>query len=306
METEIQRRLQQEGKMTIYTCGETFEEMMTCVYEAWAGRRGHANVKLQLEPVEQPELFCEYISVSADAKKAEKVVRAIRQKISAEAYRQVFYAAMSFYPDRLDAIYRFLILGFACGAGVTKMFSEPSVMRVLELSRKAGNEMHYFREFTRFTAIDGYETVQASDAGREGAEADFDADESCAVQNNDADAQHVSAKVYVAHIEPKCNITALTANHFADRMPSEAWMIIDDNRRIAAVHPKDQPFYMTVLTEEEMQKLAETERRGDIFTELWKEFFRTIGIEQRRNAKCQRNMMPLWYRKHVTEFLTAE
>lgn len=263
--------------MTIYTCGETFEEMMTCVYEAWAGRRGHANVRLQLEPVEQPELFCEYISVSADAQKAEKVVRAIRQKISAEAYREVFYAAMSFYPDRLDAIYRFLILGFACGAEVTKMLSEPSVMRVLELSRKAGNEMHYFREFTRFTAIDGYETAQA-----------------------------VSAKVYVAHIEPKCNITALTANHFADRMPSEAWMIIDDNRRIAAVHPKDQPFYMTVLTEEEMQKLAETERRGDIFTELWKEFFRTIGIEQRRNAKCQRNMMPLWYRKHVTEFLTAE
>lgn len=266
--------------MTIYTCGESFEAMMTCIYEAWAGRRGHVNIRLQLEPVEQPELFCEYLPVSADAEKAEKVVRAIRQKISAEAYRQVFYAAMSFYPDRLDAIYRFLILGFACGAKVTKMFSEPSVMRVLELSRKAGNEMHYFREFTRFVSIDGYFSAQMSRM----------------------DAECMSEKVYVAHIEPKCNITAVTASHFADRMPSEYWMLIDDNRRIAAVHPKDQPFYMTILSEEEMQKLAETERRGDLFTKLWKEFFNTIGIQQRRNADCQRNMMPLWYRKHATEF----
>lgn len=266
--------------MTIYTCGESFEAMMTCIYDAWAGRRGHANVKLQLEPVEQPELFCEYLQVSADAEKAEKVVRAIRQKISAEAYRQVYYAAMSFYPDRLEAIYRFLILGFAFGAKVTNMFSEPPVMRVLELSRKAGNEMHYFREFTRFVSIEGYPAAQMSRMG-----------EQCA-----------PAKVYVAHIEPKCNITAITANHFADRMPSEHWMIIDDNRRIAAVHPKDQPFYMTVLSEEEMQRLAETERRGDLFTNLWKEFFKTIGIAERRNAKCQRNMMPLWYRKHMTEF----
>lgn len=252
-------------KMTIYTCGESFEEMMTCIYEAWAGRRGHANVKLQLEPVVQPELFCEYIPVGADAEKAQKVVRAIRQKISAEAYRQVFYAAMSCFPDRLEAIYRFLVLGFACGAGVTDMFSEAPVMRVLELSRKCGNETHYFREFTRFVCVD--------------------------------------EKVYVAHIEPKCNITAMTARHFADRMPSEYWMIIDDNRRIAAVHPKNQPFYMTGLSAEEMQRLAEARRQNDLYTELWKEFFRSIGIAQRSNEKCQRSLMPLWYRKHVTEFL---
>ncbi|EET60086.1 putative DNA metabolism protein [Marvinbryantia formatexigens DSM 14469] len=265
--------------MTVYTCGESFEEMMTCIYEAWAGRRGHANIKLQLEPVDQPELFCEYLSVCADAEKAEKVVRAIRQKISAEAYRQVFYAAMSVFPDRLEAIYRFLILGFACGAKVTHMLSEPSVMRVLELSRKCSNEMHYFREFTRFTAIDTAPGGQVFGTGEE----------------------FSSEKVYVAHIEPKCNITALTAGHFADRMPSEHWMIIDDNRRIAAVHPKNQPFYMTALSGAEMQRLAETEQRGDCFTELWQEFFRTIGIRERRNEKCQKNLMPLWYRKHMTE-----
>lgn len=251
--------------MTVFTCEDTFEAMMTCIYDAWAARLGHGNVRLQTEPVLQQELFCEYIYIEGDAQKAEKVVRSVRRKISELAYRRIYLAAMSFEDDRLDAIYRFLVLGFAFGADVLERMSEPAVMRIWELSRKAGNEANFFREFTRFTSLDG--------------------------------------KIYAAHIEPKCNITAITAEHFADRMPSENWLLIDDNRRIAAVHPKDQPFYMTQLSEDEMQRLSATEAQKDEYTELWKEFFRTIGIAARKNPRCQQNLMPLWYRKHVTEFM---
>ena len=249
--------------MTVFTCGTSFEAMMTCIYDAWDSRLGHDNLRLQLEPVLQEELFCDYIHVEPDAGKAEKVVRSIQKKISYEAYRQTFLAAMSFEDDRLDAIYRFLVLGFSAGRKLTDMLFRPEVMWILELSRKVGNEANYFREFTRFTQV---------------------------------------GKVYVAHIEPKCNVTSISAEHFADRMPSEYWMMIDDNRRIAAVHPKNQPFYMTELSDREMHDLAVTEKSDDIYTDLWKEFFQSIGIEARKNEKCQRNLMPLWYRKHMTEF----
>ncbi|MDO4343189.1 MAG: TIGR03915 family putative DNA repair protein [Eubacteriales bacterium] len=250
--------------MTVFTCEESFEAMMTCVYDAWASRLGHANVRLQTEPVRQQELFTAYVHVEADMEKAEKVVRSIQKKISWEAYRQVFMASMSFEEDRLDTVYRFLILGFAKGRGVTDMLSEPAVMRTLELSRKAANEANFFREFTRFTCVNG--------------------------------------RLYTAHIEPKCNVTAIVAEHFADRMPSEDWAIIDDGRRIAAVHPVDEAFYMTQLSEKEMEQLHRTEERQDLYTDLWKEFFRSIGIAARENYRCQRNLMPLWYRKHMTEF----
>lgn len=251
--------------MTIYTCNDTLEAMMTCIFDAWAGKLGHKNIRLELEPVFQQEMFCDYIHIGADAEKAEKVIRSIQKKISFEAWQQVYMAAMSFEAGRLDAIYRFLLMGFAHGRKVTDMLAAEPVMELLRLKRKVGNEMHFFREFTRFTSLDG--------------------------------------KVYVSHIEPKCNVVAMVAEHFADRMPSEYWMIIDDNRRIAAVHPKDQPFYMTELTDEETEALAETEHRRDIYTDLWKEFFKSIGIEARKNPGCQRNMMPLWYRRHATEFM---
>ena len=75
--------------MTIYTCEDTLEGMMTCMYEVWAGKKGAQNVRLEVEPIFQQEMFCEYIHVEADADKTEKVIRSIQKKISFEAWCQV-------------------------------------------------------------------------------------------------------------------------------------------------------------------------------------------------------------------------
>ena len=81
--------------MIVYTCTDDFESMMTCIYEAWASKEGHKNIKLLLEPIGNLELFCEYRHVEPDSQKAQKVVHSIRQKISARAYQMIFRCAMS-------------------------------------------------------------------------------------------------------------------------------------------------------------------------------------------------------------------
>ncbi|MBP3459861.1 MAG: TIGR03915 family putative DNA repair protein [Lachnospiraceae bacterium] len=251
--------------MTVFTCNDDFESMMTCIYEAWASRLGHQNVRLEKEPIIQPNLFCEYVHVDGDAHKTEMVVRSIQKKISYEAYVHMFYACLSNATDALDTIYRFLIRGFAYGGKVMSMLSDQTVIRMMELRRNVGSEAHYFREFSRFTSIGG--------------------------------------NVYVCHFEPKNNVLMPVAEHFKDRMPSEHWIMVDDNRRIAAIHPKDEDFYIRYLTPEEAETLAETEKVEDEYTRLWRTFFHTIGIEQRKNPACQRNMFPIWMRKHATEFM---
>lgn len=87
---------------------------------------------------------------------------------------------------------------------------------------------------------------------------------------------------------------------FADRLPSENWMIIDDIRRLAIVHPADRDYYLTPLTPEELRRLSR--EPDDQFVGLWKEFFVSTAILQRKNYRCQRTMLPLWYRKNMTEF----
>lgn len=250
--------------MTVYSCKDDFISMMTCVYEAWSSRKGHSNVRLVLEPIYEQELFTEYIYVDADEEKAEKVIRSIINKISRNVYSWVFYASKSCEADALDTIYRFLVMGFHYGDKICFMLQEPIVMRMMELRRNVGNEAHYFREFLRFVSVDG--------------------------------------EVYVAHIEPKSDVVLYVATHFADRMPSENWIIMDDKRKIAAIHPKNEEFYVKELTEQEANRLLQTSEYIDEFVALWKEYFETIAIEERKNTACQRNHFPIWMRKHAVEW----
>ena len=240
---------------------------MTCIYDAWseALRIGHDQIQLKKEPILQQTMFDEYVHVDGDNVKAEKVIRSVRRDISDEAYLDVYYATLSAEEDALQAIYNFLRVGFAVGSKVLEQYSNPHVMRMLELRRKVGNESHHFNEFARFQSLD--------------------------------------RKVYVSHLEPKSDVVMLVGRHFADRMPSEDWMIIDDGRCLGVVHPKDEPFYVTEFREEEMERLCQTEKQDDLYTQMWKEFFHTIAVEKRENPVCQRNLFPLRYRKHVTEFL---
>lgn len=250
--------------MEIFLCEDDFESIMTCVYEAWASRKGHSNVKLMLEPVLEPELFCVYHHVEADSEKARKVAVSVRKKISERAFHMVYGAALSQQPDKADAIYRFLVLGFHVGPKVVDLLGQPQVSTLFQLDRKVKNEAHYFREFIRFSSV-------------------------------------AQGQILWSRIDPKSDVLTLVAPHFADRMPSEAWMIVDGGRRRAAVHPPDEDFYLTSLTDEELAYM-ERARQEDAFTGLWKAFFKAVGIEQRRNPKCQRTMLPIWFRKNMTEF----
>ena len=56
------------------------------------------------------------------------------------------------------------------------------------------------------------------------------------------------------------------------------------------------------LTDEEFQTLRKTEEYEDEYTDLWKTFFHAIAIDERKNYVCQRNLFPLWKRKHAVEF----
>ena len=47
----------------------------------------------------------------------------------------------------------------------------------------------------------------------------------------------------------------LVGRHFADRMPSEYWMIVDDKRKTVCVHPKDGENYLRYLTDGEFENV---------------------------------------------------
>ncbi len=251
-------------EITVFLCGPEPEEIFTAVYDAWASKLGHDHVRLEIEDDRhQMSLFCEYRRVETDREKAEKVSRSVARKISWEAYHGVYRAALSFEPDRADAIYRFLIVGFRVGAGVINRLQDPAVCRVFELSRKVGNESHLFLGFTRF--------IQWKDT------------------------------LLVAKLAPKCNVLPIVAAHFDERMSGENWLIYDEIRRKAAIHPAGGSWFMVDGLGPEWKERLESRLDGENWENLWRTFVTNIAIEPRKNSNLQRNLMPLWYRKNMTE-----
>ena len=74
------------------------------------------------------------------------------------------------------------------------------------------------------------------------------------------------------------HLIMLVGRHFADRMPSEHWMIIDDKRKIACIHPKDGTNYLRYLTDEEFDTLQKTEEYTDTYTCLLYTSFYALSV----------------------------
>lgn len=106
-------------------------------------------------------------------------------------------------------------------------------------------------------------------------------------------------KVLYAEIEPTNDVIILVSQHFQKRLKNEYFIIKDVKRGILSIYDKkkfvivpDDSFILStdVLSDEERE-----------MEELWKIFYRTIGISLRKNDRCRMNFMPKKYWKHMLE-----
>ncbi len=108
--------------------------------------------------------------------------------------------------------------------------------------------------------------------------------------------------VLISRIGPKSDVLPLLAVHFSDRLPSEHWLIYDEKRKYAVIHPADKAWY--ILREDEERWLENLEWKTDEeeYAALWKLFHQNIAIPERINRRCQMNHLPVRYRPYMTEF----
>lgn len=105
--------------------------------------------------------------------------------------------------------------------------------------------------------------------------------------------------IWYSHIEPDNNIVDLVAPHFRGRFPDEKFIIHDVKRNILCVYDgkdistfaSDTPITV-YLDEDEIE-----------FQNLWRTYFDSVNITERKNKKLQDGFLPRRYRKHMSEFL---
>ena len=104
--------------------------------------------------------------------------------------------------------------------------------------------------------------------------------------------------ILYSQIEPDHDIVEFLAYHFTDRYKNEPF-IIHDMKRSKALVAYQGEWYLTHFTKENITGYSEAEQE---YSRLWKRYFETIAIKERKNERCQKNLMPQRYWKNMTEF----
>ena len=103
--------------------------------------------------------------------------------------------------------------------------------------------------------------------------------------------------VLYSPIEPDNDMVEFLAHHFCDRYKNEPF-IIHDLKRNKALVAYGGDWYVTHFTKEKVSGISDDEQK---YRDLWKQYFQDIAIKERINPRCQKNLMPVRYWKHLTE-----
>ena len=193
-----------------------------------------------------------------------EAVSQIRRKISPAVYEKVYLASLSRETDKADWIYRFLVSGFQYGSAVMEMLHLEEVSRIMKMCRFVQNESHLLTGFLRFAQAGG--------------------------------------DLLIGRIGPKNDVLPLLAWHFSDRLAGENWMIYDEHRKKAVLHPAGGRWFVLNKEDEAWQEKLSWKTDEEEYQALWRTFHETAAIPERANALCQRTHLPLRYRPYMTEF----
>lgn len=111
--------------------------------------------------------------------------------------------------------------------------------------------------------------------------------------------KELNGGILYSEINPTNNILPILSIHFKNRLKEECWIIKDVNRNIYALYDKKA---IQIVNVEKVPINVENLSNTEIEMEtMWKTFYNTIGIEERKNDRCRMNFMPKKYWKYILE-----
>lgn len=113
--------------------------------------------------------------------------------------------------------------------------------------------------------------------------------------------QRCQRDIYYAAIEPDHNVAELLAPHFANRLSDQNWIIHDLRRDLAVVFNRKE----WVSTGFTLKQKLELEQDEQYYQRLWKQYYDSIAISNRKNPRLQKQCMPERYWKHLVEKSTG-
>jgi probable DNA metabolism protein len=239
----------------------------------------------------QPDMLIASHMVSTDPEKAGRVETAIRDKLSPYVLARVYRVFRTSTEGKEMLLLNYIRFSFKHGYAASFLRTHPLVLPVAKAEEKIGNEVHRLCGLIRFSAVSVRNGAAPAAPAR--------APAPCADSVRAAPAAPRAREILSARVAPDHEVLEFLAPHFSDRFKSEPF-IIHDTKRGRALISFNRRWHITDFSGEDAALFGDTS--GEIaYKKLWRRYFDIIAIKERRNPRCQRNLMPARYWDNLPE-----
>ena len=248
-----------------YRYDGTFQGFLTAIFDIYSRKK---NPEAILPYKESTLLFTEKYEVIADVEKSERVYNGIIRVGGERTAEHIYYAFLSDDNNVEMTLLRYVRHLFLSEHAIMDDLSHPDVLKVHKLYRTVSREAHRILMFLRFE--------QAADG------------------------------TYFAPFAPKYDVVPFTLGHFKDRFSGQKWIIYDTVRNYGFYYDTQNieriVFDNPAFCNETGQLFNGVEHSGeDKWQDMWRAYFKSIAIAERKNLALQRNFMPKRFWKYLTE-----
>ncbi len=249
--------------MTTLIYDGTFEGLLTAVFEIYEQRLTH--VRMQKGEWHNTALFENVIKVVTENTRATRVLKGLKQKISAQGLQRFYAAHMAEMDGEDDNLIGYIRYVFDSPKNVEEDYGNKYVMRVSEIVRMVRREKHRMEAFIRF--------------------------------------QELRDKTYYSAIEPDFNVLPLLIKHFRNRYADQKWIIYDIKRSYGLYYDLHETQYISLdfATINPGNVISAYDDNEAVYQELWRNYFTSVNIPARKNTKLHLRHVPKRYWKHLTE-----
>ena len=243
----------------------TFDGLLTCVFEAFNRKEFPEYIAGENK---QLPLFSEAFRVVTNNTKADRVLKALRKKISKSALDMLFISYLSELEGIEIRIFHYIQKALLAEKSIETNFADTDVLELSKIYKKVTREEERIRQFVRF--------------------------------------QKTADGLFFAVMNPAYNVLPLTARFFQTRYADQQWVIYDikreyglfyDLKTVETVHFDQLPF----TSESGRLATDKLDEYETAFQDLWRDYLKAITIRERHNLKLQRQHMPKRFWKYLTE-----
>ncbi|MFK8102142.1 MAG: TIGR03915 family putative DNA repair protein [Saprospiraceae bacterium] len=249
----------------ILTYDGTFSGLLSVVFEVY--RLKITVSKIVPEDEWQSNFFDQATYVETNSSWANRVQKGIEKKASKKMANTLYQCFLSEQADISMLLFNFIQKLFDSPTDISDNYGDDTVLRIHQIKKKIGREVHRMHAFVRF--------------------------------------QQTKDDIYYAVIEPDFNVMPLLPKHFLDRYPAQKWLLYDSKRRYGVYYDMHKTEFITFEDDERLQyrQLNESvlDQSEPEYQILWKSYFDSVNIPERRNMKLHLQHVPKRYWKYLSE-----